>query len=274
MTTIRARAVRRHLLAGPAIAALGVLASGCTSLATAHVRARKSPIVLVHGAWYGGWCWKKLTPLLEQAGHTVFAPTLTGLGDRAHQSRPDIDLEQHARDLVAMLDAEDLTDATLVGHSYGGFVIAAVAPRARPRLKQLIYLDAFVPDAGRCVVDYLLPLERRQAIVKAGEETGFVAPIPPQAHGVTDALDIAWITPRLARQPFATFTQPMPLAAEGQAPLPRSYIACAQSAGGAFGPFAARFRNDPGWRFRELATGHNAMIIAPQLLARALIELA
>src|SRR6185436_15005017 len=109
MTANRARAVRRHLLAGPAMAALGAFASGCTGVATTHVRARKSPIVLVHGAWYGGWCWKKLTPLLEQAGHAVFAPTLTGLGDRAHQSRPDIDLDQHARDLVAMLDAEDLT---------------------------------------------------------------------------------------------------------------------------------------------------------------------
>jgi pimeloyl-ACP methyl ester carboxylesterase len=266
---------RRNLLASTAVAALGALNSGCTSVDTARDRIHpKGSIVLVHGAWYGGWCWKKLTPLLVQAGHAVYAPTLTGLGDRAHQSRPDIDLDQHVRDLLAVLEVEDLNDVTLVGHSYGGFVIGAVALRARARLRQLIYLDAFVPDSGQRVVDYLLPLERREAIVKAGQVSGFVAPIPPRAHGVTDEQDIAWITPRLARQPFATFMQPMPSAPEAPPALPRSYIACAQSAAGAFGPFAARFRNDPAWRFRELATGHNAMIIVPQLLARTLTELA
>jgi pimeloyl-ACP methyl ester carboxylesterase len=261
---------RRHLLFGAAIAAIGALNSGCTSVDTPKRRGQpKSPIVLVHGAWYGGWCWKKLAPLLVQAGHAVLVPTLTGLGERAHLSRPSVDLELHVQDVLALLEAEDLNDVTLVGHSYGGFVIAAVAQRARPRLKQLIYLDAFVPEAGQRVIDYLLPLDRRQAIVKAGEQSGYVAPIPPQAHGVTDAQDIAWITPRLARQPFATFTQPMPAAADAPL-LPRSYIACAQSAGGSFGPFATRFKDDPAWRFRELATGHNAMIIAPQLLARTL----
>jgi pimeloyl-ACP methyl ester carboxylesterase len=254
-----------------AIAALGSLAAGCTSVTEHQIYTPpRSPIVLVHGAWYGGWCWKKLTPLLVQAGHAVYAPTLTGLGERAHLSRPGIDLELHVQDVLALLEAEDLNDVTLVGHSYGGFVIGAVAQRAQRRLKQLIYLDAFVPEAGQRVIDYLLPLDRRQAIVKAGEASGYVAPIPPQAHGVTDAQDIAWITPRLARQPFATFTQPMP--AEGDAPLPRSYIACAQSASGSFGPFAARFKNDPAWRLRELATGHNVMIIVPQLLAHTLLE--
>jgi pimeloyl-ACP methyl ester carboxylesterase len=262
---------RRHLLFGVAMAALGALNSGCTSVDAPKRRGQpKSPVVLVHGAWYGGWCWKKLKPLLVQAGHAVHMPTLTGLGERAHLSRPGVDLELHVQDVLALLEAEDLNDVTLVGHSYGGFVIAAVAQRARPRLKQLIYLDAFVPEAGQRVIDYLLPLDRRQAIVKAGEQSGYVAPIPPQAHGVTDAQDIAWITPRLARQPFATFTQPMPAAAD--ALLPRSYIACAQSAGGSFGPFATRLKDDPAWRFRELATGHNAMIIAPQLLACTLME--
>lgn len=256
-----------------AMAALGSLAAGCASVTGHPIHTPpKGPIVLVHGAWYGGWCWKKLTPLLVQAGHAVYVPTLTGLGERAHLSRPDIDLALHVQDVLALLQAEDLNDVTLVGHSYGGFVIAALAQRARPRLKQLIYLDAFVPEAGQRVIDHLLPLDRRQAIVEAGEALGYVAPIPPQAHGVTDAQDIAWITPRLARQPFATFTQPMPAATD--ALLPRSYIACAQSAGGSFGQFATRLKADPAWRLRELATGHNAMIIAPQLLARTLMELA
>jgi pimeloyl-ACP methyl ester carboxylesterase len=259
---------RRHWLQGSALASVGLVASACATPATAPPR---NPFVLVHGAWYGGWCWRKLTPLLERAGHAVYTPTLTGLGERAHQGRADIGLREHVQDLLAVLETEDLREVTLVGHSYAGFVIGTVAARSRGRVRQLVYLDAFVPEPGQRVIDHLLPLDRRQAIVAAGEANGFVAPIPPQALGVTDAADIAWITPRVARQPYASFSQPA-LEQPG-AELPRSYIACTQPASGSFGQFAARVRQDSTWRYRELATGHNAMVIAPQALAQTLLAL-
>jgi pimeloyl-ACP methyl ester carboxylesterase len=209
-------------------------------------------------------------PLLEQAGHVVHTPTLTGLGDRAHLARADISLDQHAQDVVALLEMEDLRDVTLVGHSYGGAVIGIAAARARTRIRQLIYLDAFVPERGSRVIDYLLPLDRREAIVKAGEASGYVAAIPPQALGVTDLKDVEWINARLARQPYTAFSQPMMV--DLPADLPRGYIACTQPASGSFGQFAAKFKTDPAWRYQELATGHNAMIIAPALLARTLMD--
>lgn len=104
--------------------------------------------VLVHGAWLGGWAWKHVTPRLRMAGHEVFAPTLTGLGERVHLAHPGVGLETHIQDVVNVLVFEDLQQVTLVGHSYGGIVITSVADRTPERLAQLVYLDAFVPEDG------------------------------------------------------------------------------------------------------------------------------
>src|SRR5919202_1722005 len=109
--------------------------------------------VLVHGAWHGGWCCRRLIPLLRDAGHEVYAPTLTGLGERSHLLSPAIDLETHVRDVTGVLEYEELTGVVLVGHSYGGMVITGVAEDAAPRLAHLVYLDAFLPRDGECLMD-------------------------------------------------------------------------------------------------------------------------
>lgn len=104
--------------------------------------------VLVHPAWFGGWCWNKLAPLLRAAGHAVYAPTLTGLGERAHLASPGIGLGTHVDDVMNVLTFEDLDDVILVGNSSAGVVITAVADRAPERIQQVVYLDAFVPTDG------------------------------------------------------------------------------------------------------------------------------
>ncbi|MEZ4730025.1 MAG: alpha/beta fold hydrolase [Caldilineaceae bacterium] len=126
-------AARRRLLSALGLLTLGAVAGSCVAVqgAAPEGSTPRRPIVLVAGGWQGGWCWQKVTPLLSAAGHRVYTPTLTGLGDRAHLSQPTIDLEMHSQDLVAFLDMEDLQDVVLVGHSYAGFVISAVAERAR-----------------------------------------------------------------------------------------------------------------------------------------------
>lgn len=144
----------------------------------AQAAAARPPIMLVHGAWHGGWCWQRVASLLAQAGHAVYTPTLTGPGERSHLARPDIDLEGHARDLQAVFEMEDLRDVVLVGHSYAGFVISLLAERVADRLRQLVYLDAFVPEDGKCVLDYIQPAERRAALRSSGRETGYAAPVP------------------------------------------------------------------------------------------------
>jgi pimeloyl-ACP methyl ester carboxylesterase len=265
---------RRGALALLEALALGTLTVACTPVQGMSTRGpTRRPIVLVHGGWHGGWCWKYVTPLLAAAGHPVYTPTLTGLGDRAHLARPELDLETHIQDLLAFLEMEDLREIMLVGHSYAGFVISAVAERARPRLHSLVYLDAFVPEHGKRVIDYLLPLERRAAILQAGQETGYIASIPLQAFGVTNEADLAWATPRIVKQPFGTFSQPIELKQPAASGLPRAFLACTNPVSGSFGQFAEMIKQDPSWIFAELATGHDAMITAPQALAEKLLAL-
>jgi pimeloyl-ACP methyl ester carboxylesterase len=169
--------------------------------------------VLVHGAWHGGWCWAKVARLLRDAGHEVYTPTLTGLGERAHLARPEVDLETHIQDVVAMLEAEELRQVTLVGHSYGGMVITGVAARTSGRIGHLVYLDAFVPEAGKSLLDYVGEGAgaMREAAVAHGE--GWKLPsFPPERFGVTSQRDTEWLTKHLVPQPLRSFEQALPAA--------------------------------------------------------------
>jgi pimeloyl-ACP methyl ester carboxylesterase len=265
---------RRTLLAGLLTGGAGTLLGACAS-APGATGGRPRPMLLVHGAWYGGWCWERLTPRLELRGFDVIAPTLRGIAHRAAEDGArSVTLESHADELAALMRTLDLRDVVLVGHSYGGMVISLVAERERARIAQLIYLDAFVPENGMALVDYLQPPERRQAIVKIGSETGFVPPVPARVLGVVDPDDLAFVEARVTPQPYGTMAQKVVLQRPAGEGLPRAYVACVEPASGSFLQFARRIEADPSWRYRMLRTGHNAMIVAPELLAETLVELA
>jgi pimeloyl-ACP methyl ester carboxylesterase len=222
--------------------------------------------VLVHGAWHGGWCWRQVRPLLK--GHEVFTPSLTGLGERSHLARPDVDLDTHIADVVSLLEMEDLRDVVLVGHSYGGMVITGAADRAHQRIRRLVYLDAFVPEDGKCLLDYAVP-ERAARMREEGERTGSVTPPPLALWGITRQEHIDFVKPRETRHPFGTMRQKIRL--EGNTGrLPKTFIYCSSPATGSFDQFAAKYRNDPAWTFFELPTGHDAMILMPERVAELL----
>ena len=159
--------------------------------------------VLVHEAWHGAWCWRKITPLLRGQGHEVFTPTLTGLGERSHLANPLIGLETHIRDVVNVLTYEDLSEVILVGHSNGGTLITAVADRVSERLAHLVYLDAFVPEDGQATIDLTtinFPREAWEARVRT-EGYGWLVPsLQPLPWDefvrdvwlVTDETDVGW----------------------------------------------------------------------------------
>src|SRR5271167_4669587 len=150
-------------------------------------------IVLAHGAWSAAWAWKKVRPVLAAAGHNFFAPTYTGLGERAHLASPSNDLETHIQDLLGVLKFEDLRDVQLIGHSYGGMVATGVADRARDRVARLIYLDAFVPTNGQALIDLVPPAERQRLLgsIEAGDGWRVTPnPTPPD----TSPEDLDWIT--------------------------------------------------------------------------------
>jgi pimeloyl-ACP methyl ester carboxylesterase len=230
--------------------------------------------VLVHGGWHGGWCWRFVAAALRRSGHDVYTPSLTGLGDRAHLARPGIDLELHIQDVVAVLEMEDLREVVLLGHSYGGMVVTGVADRCTARIRSLVYLDAFVPENGKCALDYIVP-ERAAEFRRDGEQSGSIAPPPLSLWGLTRPEHVAFVKPRETRHPFHAFSQPIRLGNEAAlARLPKTFIYCSSPATGSFDRFATKYRSDPSWLFFELKTGHDAMILVPDQLTAILRQLA
>lgn len=224
-------------------------------------------VVVVHGAWSAAWAWRRMRPLMRALRHDLYTPTLTGLGERWHLSAPTVGLDTHIQDIVGVLEVEDLTDVTLVAHSYGGMVGTGVADRARARIRQLVYLDAFVPREGQCLFDLQPPDSRKRAEEWAQREgQGYlVQPNPPPPDTPED--DIAWMKPRRRPQPIGTFAQPLRLL-QGEPAVQRTYIFCTRAApADTFRQFATRAKAEPGWRYHELDASHNPHITMPETLA-------
>lgn len=225
--------------------------------------------VLVHGAWHGGWVWQRVAPLLRAAGHEVHTPTLTGVSDRAHLLTPSVGLGTHVRDVVAMIEAYDLTDVVLVGHSYAGQVVTGVADLVPDRLRTRVYLDAFVGDDGDAAID-LLPStvagHYRESV--AGPGFGWLIPVRKlTVLGVTDEADLAWLGSRLTPHPWLTYTEPLRLRTNGD--VPAVFVECVDWMR-VFRAHAERARAR-GWPVHEIPTGHEAMVTAPKELADVLL---
>ncbi len=241
-----------------------------------HELTASNPIVLVHGSNGGGWVWKRVAPVLRAAGHDVYTPTLSGLADRRHLLASGIDLTTHVDDVANLLVYEDLSDVTLVGHSYAGMVISGVAATAPERLKRVVYLDAYVPDPGQSATD-LWPEERRAYAERADPSGEGVARPPPLAlFGLTDPGLVEWIEARMSPHPVATYAQPVPRGDARSAALERVFISCTANPAttpDVFGPFAEKARSS-GWAVYEVAAGHLVMFTAPEELAQVLSEVA
>ena len=211
--------------------------------------------------------------LLRQSGHEVYTPTLTGLGERVHLMSRTIDLDTHVQDIVGVMRCEELSDVVLCGHSYGGMVIAGVAEQIAAKIRSLVYLDAFVPENGKSLFDYL-PAEQSGQMRSDAAQNGEgykITPIPAAAFAV-NAEDAAWVDAMCVKQPLATFEQK--LALSGRQGPKRVYMLAAGWGPSPFQQFGARFKDDRDWRFVSFACGHDVMVDRPQELAAALIAAA
>jgi pimeloyl-ACP methyl ester carboxylesterase len=228
--------------------------------------------VVAHGAWSAAWAWKKMRPLMCAAGHELWTPTYTGLGERAHLSHADVSLDTHIQDIVAVLETEDLHDVILIGHSYGGIVATGVADRARERIAELVYLDAFVPVDGQAVFDLVPPdIAAKMRAGAEASENGYGIPANPMPSD-TSPEDQAWATARRRPQPLQAFAMKLKLSAEPLAP--RSYIYAKRAGiGDTFGRFYVRAKRE-GWRTYEIEASHNPHITNPQALLAILNEIA
>jgi pimeloyl-ACP methyl ester carboxylesterase len=229
--------------------------------------------VLVHGAWHGGWCWQRVADRLRGAGHTVFTPTLTGLGERSHLMRAGIDLKTHVTDVVNVLEWEGLADVVLCGHSYGGMIISGVAEEMGAALRAIVFLDAFVPRNGEAVQDLTGPAVREAAAAALQRGDLGIPPRPAEAFGVNPA-DRAWVDRLCVPQPIGTFTDKIALTgAVGRVPR-KAYVRAKSYANPGFDRAFAAVQSDPAWRSYEVACGHDVMVDAPERLCEILLEAA
>jgi pimeloyl-ACP methyl ester carboxylesterase len=231
--------------------------------------------VLVHGAWHGSWCWKRVRKALQAAGHEVFTPTLTGVGERSHLNSAGINLSTHIADVANLIRWEELSDVILCGHSYGGCVIGGAADRVSDRIRALVYLDAFVLEDGEALVD-LLPPEQAERMRQLAQNTGGgwrVPPIPAEAFRV-NARDSAWVNRQCTPQSLAAFEQPLKITGGyGRIKDVTHILATGYSEGSPF-PACHERAKKKGWKTRTMACGHDVMLDLPDELTAFLLEYA
>jgi len=254
--------VARRLLVG-VIAAMCMVA--CAPVPSETPDEITSPtIVFVHGAWGGGWQFHKVQPLLEKAGYTVYRPTLTGLGERVHLARPEVGLSTHIEDIVNVLEFEDLHDIVLVGHSYGGMVIAGIADRVPERIAKLVYFDAIVPEDGESVASLVGDAIDTMATAGGGAEPWQLVPnwVPP---GKPPPVDVP--------QPVLTFTEPIVLGNPEAASIPTVFLLTLEPGKDTddFDVFADRARAR-GWEVVEMEGGHNPQWFQPEAFVDVLLR--
>lgn len=233
-----------------------------------------STYVLVHGAWHGSWCWKRVRKALQEQGHEVFTPTLTGVGERSHLLSQQVNLETHILDVVNLIRWEELSNVVLCGHSYGGVVVRGAADRIPERIGALVYLDAFVPENGQSLHD-TLPLEQQNAQREGAKTQGDawkVPPIPSKAFNV-NAKDAAWMDRQCTMQPLTTFDEPLRLSGGIDAVKNVTFILATGFDGSPFPQFYERAKSK-GWKTLSVACGHDVMLDMPAELTAALVNAA
>jgi pimeloyl-ACP methyl ester carboxylesterase len=263
---------RRSLLLAGAGAPLAL----ATRFARAQAPDERRTFVLVHGLFHGGWCWRPVADSLRSKGHRVFTPTQTGLGERRHLLSREITLDTFVSDLTNLIEMEDLHNIILVGHSFGGLAVSGVADRMPERVAHLVYLDSLLLLDGQSPFGVLPPdvvAARRKAVAEQG--LGIALPPPavtsfgiPEDHPLAD-----WVRRHITPHPVGTFESVLKLAGPLGNNRPRTYIHCTNPVYAALESSRQLVRGQPGWRWLEIATAHDAMVTAPDDLSRMLMEI-
>jgi pimeloyl-ACP methyl ester carboxylesterase len=255
------RGVLASARAGASAAALG------SAPAPAQTGAPKT-FVLVHGAWHGGWCWRRVADLLQKGEHKVFTPTMTGLGERSHLIDGKVNLATHIRDIVNVIKWESLNDIVLVGHSYGGFIISGVAEEIREAIGSIVFLDAFAPENGDSPG---LPRRRSIRALVLGEAV--MKPVSAAEFRVNET-DRGWVDAMCTPHPIAAFTAKITITGARERIAKKAYIRAKGYPSVPFDAAQERLKANAEWRVFELPCGHDAMVDMPDRLTEILLEVA
>jgi pimeloyl-ACP methyl ester carboxylesterase len=230
--------------------------------------------VLVHGAWHGGWCYKRVAELLRAKGHRVFTPTLTGLGERSHLARYlSINCSTHIQDVANLIRWEELTEVVLCGHSYGGMVIGGVADTMPGNIASLIHLDSAIPEDGKSLFDLLDSSDINAAMIELASSNGgsYVPPFPAARYGI-NASDESLVDRLCTAQPLASMIERIHLTGAYRRVRKKTYILATKFPGSTNRRFYESVSSDPDWATFEVACGHDVMLDAPERLAEILLS--
>ena len=253
-----------------------MIMAGATGLAAAATKAvgaagPAKTYVLVHGAWHGGWCWRDVARALRAEGHTVFVPTLTGMGERSHTMSRDVNLTTHITDVANLITWEELENVILVGHSYAGHILPGVADRVKSKLRHMVYVDANMGRDGYAFLTADVIAGRAKTAID-----GYLlaAPAPnPTLFGVPpDHPGFDWVKRRLTLHSLNCLAEVVHLPNGGDAGIPKTFIRCTKGRDpNAPDPAAAIAKDKPEWKWITMDTGHDVMVTMPDELAKILI---
>lgn len=239
---------------------------------------RPRNFVLAHGSWHGGWCWRRVADRLRAAGHQVFTPSYTGMGDRVHLLSESITIDTFIEDLVQVIEAEELDEVILVGHSFGGVPITGVADRIPERLAQLVYFDSVVLEDGQDSFSNYPEEEAQARIESASKATdGLAVPVPASLPGIwgiqKGTPDYDWVLRRLTPHPLGSYTTPLKLRHPVGNGLPRTYLHCAQPSHSLLERSREWVKSQQGWNWIDIEAPHEAHITHPELVTDTLLGL-
>jgi pimeloyl-ACP methyl ester carboxylesterase len=267
MTTVQS--TRRGVLG--AMAAGAAAATG--AVAPAAAQAGGKTFVLVHGAWHGAWCWRRVSDLLEKKGHKVFVPTMMGLGACSHIPSKDVNLTTHITDIVNVIKWEDLSGFVLVGHSYGGYIISGVAEQLADKIASIVFLDAFVPENGESLAAGASQPVKDAIAAAQGRGEFSLKPVPAAVFRVNEK-DRAWVDAKCTPQPIATLTDKIALTGARDKVAKKAYIRAKGYPSVPFDVMLAKYKANAAWKTFEMTAGHDAMVDQPQELTDLLIQVA
>src|SRR5712692_1493026 len=273
MAKIRASPTRRRVIGEMAIAAGLAGAAMAAAIPSPRAQTERKTFVLVHGSSAGGWCYRRVADLLEKRGHKVFAPTLTGLGERSHLMSGMITLDTHIADVANVIRWQGLENFVLVGHSYGGWIISGVAEQVEKKISSIVFLDAFMPENGQRVLDTNSPRSRAE-IEQALKRAEVSRPAPHPSVWKVNEKDIPWVAEKFTAQPIGVAFTPIRLTGARDRVPKKTYVRAKGYDNPNFEKAYAKVKADPSWRTCEMPCGHEVMIDMPERTTEILLEVA
>jgi pimeloyl-ACP methyl ester carboxylesterase len=255
------------------LGAMAVGAAAATGTMPAAAQGGQKTFVLVHGAWHGGWCWRRVSDLLERKGHKVFTPTMTGLGACSHLLSKDVNLTTHITDIVNFIEWENLGNIVLVGHSYGGYIVSGAAEKVGGKVGSIVFLDAFVPESGESLAAGASQPVKEAIAAALGRGEHALKPVSAAVFRVNEA-DRAWVDGKCTPHPIGTMTEAIKLTGARDKIAKKAYIRAKGYPSVPFDAMLAKYQPNTAWKTFEMTAGHDAMVDQPQELTDLLLQLA